>query len=433
MANALPVTPDCCTACDESVSVAVPGPTGAAGSNGTNGTNGVNAFTTTSAQFLMPAEAANVTVSVADSTWMTPTQMVYVQNCGWMEVQSKPDSTSVILQNVEATATSEYTDNVAPATPVANGSQISPGGLQGPAGADGASGAPDTASYLTQTAEAGLSGEFNLGSLSTGILKVTVAAGTATPSIAVSNTDYLAADAGLVDLAGVAMAADKAYYTTADNTHAAMDVTAFARTILDDASAAAVRSTIGLGTAAVEPVATFCQTANNLSDVTAATARTNLGLDPVVTDWIVLRVEKADGVAGGTATSGSWEDIVLNTESVDTGGNCSLNAGTGEFTLQAGTYRIRAFSPAHEVDQHQCRLRNTTDGSTTLLGSCEESGNTDHSSNPSIIIGRFTIGSAKAFKLQHQVTTTKATEGYGSPCSFGDGEVYATVELEIEA
>lgn len=61
----------------------------------------------------------------------------------------------------------------------------------------------------------------------------------------VIGTDVQAYDVGLNNLAGVAMAADKFYYTSADNTHVAASVTAFARTILDDADAATVLGTIG--------------------------------------------------------------------------------------------------------------------------------------------------------------------------------------------
>jgi len=59
-------------------------------------------------------------------------------------------------------------------------------------------------------------------------------------------TDVLAYDAGLQDLAGVAMAADKFYYTTADNTHAAATVTSFARSILDDPDEATFKATVNL-------------------------------------------------------------------------------------------------------------------------------------------------------------------------------------------
>lgn len=59
-------------------------------------------------------------------------------------------------------------------------------------------------------------------------------------------TDVQAYDAGLTDLAGVTMAADKFYYTSADNTHAAATVTSFARSILDDADEATFKATVNL-------------------------------------------------------------------------------------------------------------------------------------------------------------------------------------------
>jgi len=431
MANALPITPDCCTACDESVSVAVPGVAGAAGAAGAAGSDGENAYTTLTAQFIMPAEGANVTAAVVNSDWMTSTQMVYVQNCGWMQVQSKPTSASVILKNMEVTADSEYTENVAPAAVIANASAISPGGLQGPAGADGASGAPDTASYWTSTTEAALSGETNMGLLTTGLVKHVVAAGVSTPATAVADTDYIGVDAGLIDLGTVAMVADRAYYTTADNVHAAMTVTAFARTILDDAAAGNVRTTLGLGTAAVEPVATFLQTANNLSEVTAATARTNLGLSPVATDYISIEDQKAAGTDGGTFTSGAWRTRDLNTEVTDTGNHCTLAAN--QFTLATGTYRVMASAMAHEVNNHKCRLYNITDAATECVGTSMESGAADDTSNWSHIAGRFTIAAPKVFELQHQCETTKATTGFGEGHDFGEVEVFAKVQLEREA
>jgi len=399
--------------------------------------------------------------TVTDASWLpvggTPTSfpIVFLQNCGYLELMGAVGNT-LTLRNTG------WAGNIAAAATVATSNKLGMGGPVGVDGEDGSGGADADAYYLVTESTDAPTNAFDLGGLNSGILKHTQAAGVSTPAMAIADTDYLAVDAGLLDLAGVAMAANEFYYTTADNVHASASVTATALSLLDDANEAAMRATLQLGTAAVENVATFLQAANNLSDVAdAATARTNLGvsasgdallvandlsdlndadtartsigLQYVAKDQIVLRVEKADGVAGGAATSGSWEDIVLNTEGADTGNHCSLNAGTGEFTLLAGTYRIRAFSVGHEVDEHQCRLRNTTDAATTLLGTTSQAGDTDHTSSDSIIIGRFTIASSKAFKLQHQVTTSQALDGYGAPASFGEGEVYATVELEREA
>lgn len=62
----------------------------------------------------------------------------------------------------------------------------------------------------------------------------------------VIGTNVLAYDAGLSNLAGVAMVADRFYYTSADNVHVAGTVTAFARSILDDADEATFKATVNL-------------------------------------------------------------------------------------------------------------------------------------------------------------------------------------------
>lgn len=64
------------------------------------------------------------------------------------------------------------------------------------------SGASTGAAFLTTQAEAGLSAEFNLGSLTTGLLKHSVSGGVSTPATAVSGTDYAPATSGSAILKG---------------------------------------------------------------------------------------------------------------------------------------------------------------------------------------------------------------------------------------
>ena len=138
--------------------------------------------------------------------------------------------------------------------------------------------------------------------------------------------------------------------------------------------------------------------------------------------YIMLSDRKAQGTYGGTFTSGAWQTRTLNTENADAGGHCSLSSN--EFTLAAGTYRIIASAPAYYVGLHKTRLYNVTDaavqqdvGPNEMYGTAEYSRGTsgvDHASNRSFIVGRFTLASSKALRIEHRCSTTTANVGYGS-------------------
>jgi hypothetical protein len=240
--------------------IPIPGPAGAAGADGADGADGQNAYTTTTAAFTMPAEAADVTVTVVDSSWCSIDQIVYVKNGGakgYFLVAAIPSATQLTLTNIEDTAATRYPDNSAVGTNFASGSKITAAGIQGPNGAAGG-GAPTDATYICQTAHASLSAEQALSSLTTGVVKVTT--GTGALSTAVDGTDYLspstglepadigvtvqAYDAFLTSIAALGTVADRILYTTALNVAAEATLTAFARTLLDDATAAAARTTL---------------------------------------------------------------------------------------------------------------------------------------------------------------------------------------------
>jgi hypothetical protein len=144
---------------------------------------------------------------------------------------------------------------------------------------------------------------------------------------------------------------------------------------------------------------------------------------------ILVQDQKASTTAGGTATSGAWQTRTLNTEVLDEGNDCTLVSN--QITLAAGTYDCRITSPAGFCGPHQARLRNVTDSTTVLVGTSEVSSASESAVTQTIstIVGRFTIAASKALEVQHRVTTTRATDGFGTPNSFGEIEVYVTAEF----
>ena len=250
----------------------IAGPQGQPGTNGTNGTDGVSSFTLLTLPFTMPAEGANATATVEDTSWIASGEVLYLQSVGYLEAQTITNATQVVLKNLEDTATLAYTANVAPGTVAALGNKLSVGGLQGPAGASGLPlttrgdlvvrdattnvrlpvGAANTVLGSDGT-DPGWT-QVDLTAAVTGILPV-ANGGTASATAAAARTalglaigtDVQAYNALLAALATLApTVADTLVYTTGVNTVTTASLTAFARTLLDDADAAAARATLGV-------------------------------------------------------------------------------------------------------------------------------------------------------------------------------------------
>ena len=150
-------------------------------------------------------------------------------------------------------------------------------------------------------------------------------------------------DASLASIAGLTTSADQMTYTTGVDAYATTALTPFARSILDDADAAAVRATLILGNSAGLNVGTTAgtvaagddsritgaaQKSANLSDLaSASTARTNLGLGNSATRNV--------GTAAGTVAAGDDTRIVNAVQKTQL-----LSSGDLNNVVESGFYRL---------------------------------------------------------------------------------------------
>lgn len=152
----------------------------------------------------------------------------------------------------------------------------------------------------------------------------------------------------------------------------------------------------------------------------------------VVTNVIQLQDQRSSGTNGGTSVAAAWTTHALNTEVLDTGSHCSL--GSNQFTLLAGTYRVRGSCVLHRGDVSMVRVRNVSDNVTVAqsLNLYANSAAAYAMVAPIAEGATFTIASSKVFELQYYVQTALATNGLGAASSAGT-EIYANVWIEREA
>ena len=81
-------------------------------------------------------------------------------------------------------------------------------------------------------------------------------------------TDVQAYNAGLASIAGLTTLADRMIYTTASNTYAVTTLTSFGRSLVDDADSAGGRTTLGLGTMATQAASTVAITGGTIDGIT---------------------------------------------------------------------------------------------------------------------------------------------------------------------
>lgn len=146
---------------------------------------------------------------------------------------------------------------------------------------------------------------------------------TAGAAIWVSYQEYSTA---LASISSLTVTANKILYTTGTDVYSSTALTPFARTILDDADAATVRTTLGLGT-----IATQASNAVSITGGTITNATITGGSVSGITDLAI-----ADGGTGASTASDARTNLGLGTIATQNANSVNITGGTVSGTTVSG-------------------------------------------------------------------------------------------------
>ena len=146
----------------------------------------------------------------------------------------------------------------------------------------------------------------------------------------------------------------------------------------------------------------------DLADATLLTSNATLGK---FASYAIICDQKGSNDDSGTFTDGADRTRDLNTEISDADGIVSIN--NNQFTLQAGSYLIKASCPANRVYRHGAKIYNVTDSSLVQEGTSAYADDSTGGESRSWVMARVTITGAKAFEIRHRCQSTRATNGFG--------------------
>lgn len=118
-------------------------------------------------------------------------------------------------------------------------------------------------------------------------------------------TNVQAYDAGLTSIAGLTTVADRMIYTTASDTYAVATLTSFGRSLIDDTSASAARTTLGLGTVATYAIGTSGGTVPLLNGINSWSNQQTFAAPPLIGAENTMRIASGTALDSGKVSFGT--------------------------------------------------------------------------------------------------------------------------------
>lgn len=162
-------------------------------------------------------------------------------------------------------------------------------------------------------------------------------------------SDVQAFDPALQSIAGLTTSANQAIYTTGSDTYATTSLTAFGRSLIDDADAATARTTLALGSLATQNASSVVITGGtaNLTSATIGSATISGGTVTGITDLAI-----ADGGTGASTAAGARTNlgIVIGTDvqaydpALQSIAGLTTSANQIIYTTAADTYAVASIT-----------------------------------------------------------------------------------------
>ena len=168
--------------------------------------------------------------------------------------------------------------------------------------------------------------------------------------------------------------------------------------------------------------------------LTAASLNANLvfaAANPTAPTIAIFNETQAANTNGGASVATTYTKRTLNT-TVTNGIGATLTSSV--IALVAGTYNVSAISPFFISGAVAIRLRNTTDGTTTIAGVNNYVSPSSSAGCNALLQGTFTITATKNFEVQYYSTAARASDGLGVAInSAGVSEIYTQITIEKTA